>query len=327
MTIYALRIADNEEVIEMVFNSLQSGEGRFGWSYIPSADLRELRDRINEYGWESLSNDEQNCYQNFLLDLRDGDHVVYINVPEWGQCTLARVVDEYEWRFEDDDFNHRFTVDPQSIKTFDRNADIVAAALSRRLKLQGRWWRVYALAEFDQLLESLREGAIPGVRTAETNIEELAKQLRPTLTEIAGKIQHTHPGTDLEALMERVFRNVPGVREVRRQRGRADHGADLVVELEYGTIPGLVESRTLVVQVKSYWDKLASTTAVDDIRRAFEHHSDADMGLVVSTAEGTEESFERALEELQEASKKPVSSLIGADLAAFVLRYGGALLE
>ena len=327
MTIYALRIADDTEVVGQVFNSLQVGEGRFGWSYVPTADLRELRERINESGWETLDEPEQDCYQDFLLDLRNGDHVVYINVPEWGQCTLARVTGEYEWRYEDDDFNHRFPVDPQSVRTFDRNADIVAAALSLRLKLQGRWWRIYTQAEFGRLLESLRDGTVPGYRTAETNVEELTTQLRPLFTEIAGKIQHTHPGKDLEALMERVFRSVPGVQDVRRQQGRADHGADLLVELEYGTIPGLVESRTLVVQVKSYWDKLTATTAVDDIRRAFEHYSDADMGLVVSTAERAGEKFERALEELQEESQKPVSLLIGADLAAFVLRYGGAFLE
>ena len=83
-----------------------------------------------------------------------------------------------------------------------------------------------------------------------------------------------------------------------------------------------VESRTLVVQVKSFSDEHAETRAVDDIRRAFAHHSDADMGLVVSTAERAGENLERALEALQEENKKPVSLLIGADLAAFVLRYG-----
>ena len=328
MTIYALRISDDAEVVGSVFNSLQGGEGRFGWSYVQTADLRKLRERVNQRGWESLTEDEKDCYQAFLLDLQDGDHVVYINVPEWGQCTLATVAGEYEWRFKNDDFNHRFPVDPQSVRTFERKADFVAAALSRRLSLQGRWWRVYAEQEFDRLLESLREGVVPSRdRTAETNVKELAQQLRPKLMEIAGKIQHTHPGKDLEALMERVFRNVPGVREVRRQQGRADHGADLVVEMEYGTIPGLVEARTLVVQVKSYWGELVETTAVKDIRRAFEHHSDADMGLIVSTAKRADEDFERALEKLQEEIKKPVSLLIGADLAAFVLRYGEALLE
>lgn len=328
MTIYALKISDDERDIEKVFGSLRGGEGRFGWSWVSTADLRELRERINESGWESLSEEEQACYegQDFLLDLRRGDHVVYVNVPQWGECTLAEVANEYEWRFEDRDFNHRFAVDPESVKTFDRNADIVPAALSRRLKLQGRWWRVYTKAEFDALLDALRRGAVAEPRNAETNVKELSKRIQPTLTEIAGHIQHTHPGKDLEALMERVFRNLSHVRDVRRLEGRADHGADLLVEFEYGAIPGLVQSNTLVVQVKSYWGTHGDPSAADDIRRAFQHHSSADMGLVVSTAQSAGEDLERALEEVQEESGKRVSLLIGADLAAFVLRHGGDFL-
>ena len=159
-------------------------------------------------------------------------------------------------------------------------------------------------------------------RTADTNVKELSKRIRPTLTEIATHIQHTHPGKDLEALMERVFKNVPSVRDVRRLEGRADYGADLLVEFENGAIPGLLQSYTLVVQVKSYWGAHCDPSAADDIRRAFQHHSSADMRLVVSTAESAGEDLERALEKLQEASGKRVSLLIGADLAAFVLRHG-----
>lgn len=188
MTIYALRVAEKESVVEMVFNSLKQGEGRFGWSWIETADLRELRERIDRCGWDSLGEEEQECYsgQDFLLNLKRGDHVVYINVPEWGKCALAEVTNEYEWRFEDDDFNHRFAVDCKSVRTFDRNSDIVPAALSRRLKLQGRWWRVYVEAEFEALLQSLRNGISAATRTKETNVRELAGRMHPLLEEVAG---------------------------------------------------------------------------------------------------------------------------------------------
>ena len=325
MTIYALKVSDKEEDIGRVFESLRGGEGRFGWSYVPTADLRELRDRIGASGWESLTDDERDCYakQEFLLDLAPGDHAVYVNVPRWVQCAVGRVTGTYEWRFEDDDFNHRFTIDPDSVKTFDRNSEIVPAALSRRLKLQGRWWRVYAETEFAELLDALNEGAPTAPRTAETNLRALAKTIRPALTEIASNIQHTHPAKDLEALMELVFRNVPGVAAVRRQQGRADRGADLLVDLEYGAIPGLMETRTVAVQVKSWRGTANDTSAVDDLRRAFAHHRDTDMGLIVSTAECAGEELERELEKLREESEKPAALLIGADLAEFVLRHSG----
>ena len=121
-----------------------------------------------------------------------------------------------------------------------------------------------------------------------------------------------------------VFERVPGVRHVLPRRGRADRGADLLVELEFGSIPNLVQ--TLVVQVKSFEGELHDTSAIDDIRRAFEHHSNASMGLIVSTATRRSDKFQNELDRLQEESGKPVALLIGAHLAAFCLHYGGDLL-
>ena len=62
-------------------DSIKGGEGRFGWSYEKSADLRQLHERIEWSGWDSLSKHEKECYQDFLLRMQDGDYVVYINVP------------------------------------------------------------------------------------------------------------------------------------------------------------------------------------------------------------------------------------------------------
>ena len=42
------------------------------------------------------------------------------------------------------------------------------------------------------------------------------------------------PNYGLEALLEIVFNNIPGVRNVTRQGGAGDHGADLIVEYEGG---------------------------------------------------------------------------------------------
>ena len=51
------------------------------------------------------------------------------------------------------------------------------------------------------------------------------------------------------------------------------------------------------------------------------------MGLIVSTAESAGMELRNRLDQLQEESGKPVSLLIGADLAAFLLRFGGDLLR
>ncbi len=325
MTIYAIQASDEQEYVDAVYESLRGGEGRFGWSGHENADLRSLENRRKKYGWDSLTQEEIEWYHHiFLLRLKDGDHVVYINVPKWGQCTLAKVTGPYYWRYDGGDFNHRFPVDKESVREFGRNDAIVPPALSARLKLQRRWWTIYTESEFKKLLEDLFQDTKPEPRTTETNRRYLAKESQPLLTAITEKIHNTHPNIALEFLLEDVFRKVPGVKEVKRQGGPTDYGADLLVYFEYGSIPGLVQ--TLVVQVKSYEGEHADTSAIQDIERAFKHYEFANMGLIVSTATCASEEFEHELDKLREREKKPVAFLHGGDLAVFFLRFGGDLL-
>ena len=321
--IYAIK---GSEVCD-VYPSLLNGEGRYGWSYIEKANLHELKDRIAANGWHSLTPEEQDCYQPFLLELKPGDYVVYINVPEWGKCTLARVTGSYKFRWEDVEFNHRFPVDPASICTFDRNDQIVHPALRARLKLQGRFWRIYLKEEFEQLVLSCQCGAQGSPRTASTGLAFLSRGIQPQLAKITEMIHHTHPNYDLENLMAEIFRKIPGIKAVKCQGGAGDHGADLIVVYETGLpIPGLQREATCVIQVKSFTGQHWDIKAVSDIRRAFDAYPEAEMGMIVSTANESTEALEEALDNLREETGKPVALLIGADVAAFLLRFGGQLL-
>ncbi|TEB10636.1 restriction endonuclease [Pelotomaculum propionicicum] len=323
-TIYALKGSSDWFDI---MPSLKLGEGRFGWSYIESADLRKLKHRVEAISWDSLSDEEKDCYQSFLLDFKSDDYVVYINVPEWGKCTIAQVTGEYQWKFEDEDFNHRFPVDPNTIYVFNRNDALVHPALRSRLKLQGRWWRIYLKDEFNQLLEALKKGFTPTQRTPEANLRFLSNEIQPFLLNITQHIHHTHPNYDFECLVAEVFKRVPGVIDVRWQGGAGDHGADILVTFEDGLpIPGLEKQSLLVVQVKSYKGEHWDTKTVEDIKRAFEHYPEANMGLIISTANSVTTVVEEALDKLREECGKPVALLVGPEVAAFLLRYGAKLL-
>lgn len=323
-TIYALKA--NSDWCD-IGQSLSQGQGRFGWSYIKTADLRKLEARIEKRGLQSLSEDEKACYQKFLLDFEEGDYVIYVNLPVWGKCTVAKVTGPYEWRYQDRDFNHRFPVDPKSVQVFHRNDAIVHPALRSRLKLQGRWWRIHLKAEFENLLNSLEKGVEPAPRTPEISLRLLSHEIQPFLLGITEKIYHTHPNYDLETLFEQVFKKVPGVVDVRRQGGAGDHGADILVTYETGLpIPGLESSSTLVVQIKSFKGEHWDIRAIEDISQAFEHYPEAAMGLIISTATTSTTDLETALDKLKEKSGKPVALLIGPDVAAFLLRFGANLL-
>ncbi len=319
-TIHALKAGDEDTPASTLFKSVRLGEGRFGWSYIATADLHQLQSKIEKSGWDSLSPDEKECYQHFLLSLKSGDWVIYINMPEWGQCTAAKVIGPYRWLYEGGDYNHRFPIDPDTVLVFDRNDAMVHPNLSARLKLQGRHWNVYARPEFESLIKS---GVGGKPRAARDNLGFLTQEIRPHLAEITARIQRTHPNVDLEALVAATFKNVPRVKEVRWQGGAGDHGADILVMFEEGLpVSELLRQSICIVQVKSFVGEHADTQALKDIRRAFEYYPEATMGLIVSTADSTTEQFDRELDLLREEIKKPVSLMIGADVAAFFLRFG-----
>ncbi len=318
-SIYALRgPSDNDTASKMLFESLKNGEGRFGWSYIETADLCKLREKIDTGG--SLSEKERDCNQSFLLDLKKDDYVVYINVPKWGRCTLARVTGEYFWKCKDKDFNHRFPVDPDSVHDFDRNDSVVHPWLSQRLKLQRRWWRIDGQEKFEKLVKNLQTGDVMGKsRTSETSRVLLNDEIQPFLDKITETIHKTHPNKDLERLLAGIFRKVPCVRDVEEKGGRGDCGADLLVHFEATGMP--LPQQTCVVQVKSFEGEHSDTRAVDDIKRALMSYS-ATMGLIVSTASSSSNSLDAAIEKLQKETEKSVSLLIGKDVAEFVLRFG-----
>ncbi len=318
-TIYAIKGSSDCDLLA----SLRKGEGRFGWSYVGTADLRQLKARIETAGWNSLSDEEKDCFQSFLMELKADDYVVYVNVPDWGRCSVARVTGPYVWRYEDDDFNHRFPVDPDSVFVFDRNDAAVHPALRARLSLRGRYWRIYAKDEFEALLNAQAAGISGKPRTPQANLAFLAQEMEPLLRSITEKIHHTHPNYDLEALVAATLKNVPGVRQVKWQGGAGDHGADILVVFESGLpIAGLQQQKTCVVQVKSFTGEHWDTRAVEDIRRAFDHYPEADTALIISTAARASESFDKALEKMREDTGKSVALLIGPDVATFFLRFG-----
>ncbi len=210
-TIWAIKGARDEdgtpmaEVNAELRASLKDGVARFGWSYTPTADLTTLQQRITTQGWDSLSADEKDCYQAFLLNVQAGDWWVYINVPEVSRCCAAKVTGPYKWLGQYDDFNHSVSVDPSSFFEFDRRDAAVPPYLRARLMLQGKKWRINAQSDFENLVEAARSNRLGTSFSLSTDIGALAAELEPLLAQIAGLIQRAAPNRNLESLLEQVI--------------------------------------------------------------------------------------------------------------------------
>jgi len=252
-----------------------------------------------------------------MLDaVKEGDYLIYINMPEYGKCTLVKINGDYTFckPWCGDDFRHMRTC--EFIATFDRNSNIVHPYLRRRLSLQGAWWRVYAQKEFEELLTSLESG-----KAGKSPEERIKEEIDKELNDIVNNVYRIFPEKSLEGFIMEIFKRMPGIREVRKGPDR--NGADLEIEFERGLeINGLLKTELCAVQVKSYEGNMGYTRAIEDIRRAFNSGRGYTCGLIVATALEMTKEFEIKLEELKKEMKKDVGILLGKDLARMVVKYG-----
>jgi len=321
---------DYEDLLKFLSESIKSGVSRFGWSYIDTADLRKLQNKP----WNEMSKEEIDCWSksNFLLNIEKGDWIVHINVPYWGACIAGEVEEEYSFDENNNafgDFRHTLKLKKDTIIEFERNDDRVLPIINRKLKLQGKYWRIYDVEYFKKTIENLKNKSFDKKENESNGICYLKKDLSPLLIEITKKIQKNHPAGKLEELIAEVFRRIPNVTEV-KEHGKykgwgTDKGADLIVTYKSGLPFGNLEKEEkLVVQIKSYDGQHWETNAVEQIKNAIDAF-EADAGLIITTAESTE-ILEKAIDDLKNKLNKPVELIAGEDVAKFVLKYGGNIL-
>ena len=82
--IYAYGTPNDPKDIDFIYESLTKHNiSRFLWSYFDNCDLNRLKD----VKWKDMSDDEKKCWKKArrLLDFKEGDWILHINVPEYGK--------------------------------------------------------------------------------------------------------------------------------------------------------------------------------------------------------------------------------------------------
>lgn len=322
--IYAYGTPDNQKDIDFIYESLTKHKvSRFLWSYFDNCDLNRLKDAK----WQDMSEDEKKCWKKArrLLEFNEGDWILHINVPSYGEVTAARIVSTYFYDNNlpvgQNDGRHCFKVD--NVFTFERNNPLVHKYLSARLKLQGSLWRIYCVNEFEKSKTRLQS---PGYEDVKDNVY-LVEEATQILNKLTATIQSNNPGKDLEKFLANIFRQIPNVISVKENGSGwgTDHGADLIVRFREGFVSEFEEEKTLIVQVKSFEGDHWDTKAVDQLKTAIEQY-EASMGIIMTTGNRTE-ALEKAFEKLSEDLKveqKHISLhlLAGNEVTQFILHHG-----
>lgn len=306
MAVWAFSKVDDSTNSSLVFESIQNGKSRFGWSQRDEHNL--LLEQWSD--WHSK--------QQFLLEIQPNDWIVHINTPEWGQCTAVKVVGNYEFdegvkSTHGTDFRHSIPVDSTTICVFSRRDDNVLPSVN--LRPRSRYHRVYEEQDFHQSITNLRNNSVDLSRESKGEFY-LKERTKAYLAEITSSIQQMNKSKDLELYLAKVFRKVEGVIDVKKNGSGwgTDHGADLIV-----TFKNLNFETKVVVQVKSFEGSHYSLEAVSQIEEAIKVY-EANAGIIITTAVSTE-SLEASVQSLSDKIGKQIDLMAGEDVARFVLKY------
>ena len=127
-----------------------------------------------------------------------------------------------------------------------------------------------------------------------------------------------------EIFLHNIFENMSNVESIQNGFGwRTDHGADLIVKFQNPVI-GVNTTSTLIIQAKSYEGNHYDLNAVDQLIEGIKEYN-ADGGLLITTAQKTEE-LEDRIRKAREEIDKEIDLMAGNDVARFVFRYAPEIL-
>ena len=301
-----------EKEKKALYESIKSGKSRFGWSM---SDEHNLKADIGSI-WHSR--------QMFLLQVKEGDWIVHINLPKWGKCVAVKVVEAYAfddglelpWRAEGEkqDFRHCFKIDVGSIIEFDRRDEKIIPSVN--LTPRYRYHRVYKVEEFNDSMKYLKGNTDIGQDDHLKNV--IQKKCLLVMSEL---IHDMNQSKKLESFLGDVLKKVPGVKEVKENGSGwgTDHGADLIVDM----CTELGHEHRVIIQVKSYEGVQNKVDAVEQVKEGIKKFEGTE-GMIITTAEASEALEEKVQEAVDEGFK--IVILDSTYLAKFVIKHAPELL-
>jgi len=298
---------------DLTREALEKDEIFVGWKEVKGLleeglSFDDFRERVKDtYGIENNRSAAAfaRFLWGFLKGMKPGDYVV---VPSGGQFYVAEVVGDPYYDESQPVAAHRRPVrwlnDKKPIPR-----ELASAALQGRMKARGTLMDTSDLVEhIEKVLEDARRGETPN----------LARELRARMVEaVRQELTQGRMNPDrFEELVKRMAQAM-GAAEVQWVPRRSDQGADVVADFEL--MGGLLV--TVGIQAKFYQPgKPMGRHAVDQLAQAL-RAGVAEMGLVITTGDVSEEAYQAAEEYLSRENLQ-ISILGGRELAELIVDKG-----
>ena len=241
----------------------------------------------------------------FLKEMKPGDYVV---VPSGGQFYVAEVVGGPYY-----DESHPVAAHRRPVRWLNDKKpiprELALYDLQSRMKARGTLMDASDLVEhIEKVLEDARRGETPN----------LARELRARMVEaVRQELTQGRMNPDrFETLVERMAKAM-GAAEVQWVPRRSDQGADVVADFQL--MGGLLV--TVGIQAKFYQPgKPMGKDAVEQLAKALQAGV-AEMGLVITTGDVSEEAYQAAEEYLSRENLQ-IGILGGRELAELIVDKG-----
>ncbi len=323
---YVVRTTEySGEPIPGVFEELQAGRARIGWSYRDDLDLRKIQEKLKQ--GSPLNGDEQAAQRclGFLTKPALDDYLLYPHQPTRRKFCVVQVKGEYDYSAAEDSLNGDFrSFRPCSLMTskpVDMYDEIVPSQLRRSLGIQGRFYGISDTSPLSIFLEDLPEAGRTQGDSNRTSLLRINKELREKLPDA---LRREFSRDDLSRKFCPDLFDRMGYSYV-LQEGPSECGSDLVVSIGSPFLLDSVDIR-IGVQVFAYEgtvEESALQCKLDQLLKGWETNC-LDYGVLLTTGLCSDEAKE-ALDRHNKNDKNEPNRLVnlidGNDLADLFLKY------
>ena len=291
---YVVKTVDDDEgqPVRGVFDELEAGRARIGWSYQDNLDLRLLRGRIEQ--GEPLDEHERDARRclGFLIRVKLEDYLIYPHQPNKGKFSVVQVTGEYDYSTERGGLGNDFrSFRPCLLKTpnpVDMYDKIVTSQLRHRLGRPGRFSQVYDTAPLFSFLKYLLcQGQLQddSDQMSEMTLQRIHDELRRKLP---GALHREFSRADLSRQFCRVlFDRMGYTTDVHVQEGPAEAGSDVVVTVDNPLLPGEFRIGAQVFSYVGTVEEPDLQSKLDQLLRGWETNS-LDSGVLLTTGRCSE---------------------------------------
>jgi hypothetical protein len=334
MAVYAILNTKNPANDWFIYNSLSEGVARFGWSYEDVFDLRKMEqmseEQMKQYESKGFAMWEVWGKSGWLISVKLGDYFVYINQPEYGQCTVVKITGTYRYASNNEvgDFRHSF--DCSLIGIFNRNNRIASGMPYHALRPRMRYQRIYDEKPFFELLHHLESGQefVTGVTENLIGVQ-IDTFIRETTPWLLGRIKHYFAQKRLEDFMMEILRYRTRTGEIKDPYVFRGWGTDTGCDIRFGYYnPMISTTERVIMQVKAYEGRADVTPAIQNLTDYLKHSREtAGQAMIVTTADEIDDARYRAAKaEFEKTFRIPIHVLYGKSLLAWIFRYGSEML-